>query len=97
MVSVDAPWRMSRNGQETFGCAFVTGCGSFCVAPEKKLATLSLNDWLVGAVDEAPGTVEFVVAGGPVDAVVSGPPNPPPLQPEIKAANAKSAATGARL
>jgi hypothetical protein len=88
---------MSRYGQETFGCAFVTGCGSFCVAPEKKLAILSLNDWLGAAVDEAPGTVEAVVAGAPVDAVVSGPPKPPPLHPETRAANTKSAAIGARL
>jgi hypothetical protein len=98
---------MSRYGQETFGCAFVTGCGSFCVAPEKKLAILSLNDGLGGgAVDEvlgtveavvAGGTVDAVVAGGTVDAVVAGPPNPLPLQPEISAANTKSAAAGARL
>ena len=80
-----------------FVCALVTGCGSFCVAPEKKFAILSLNDWLGGAVDELPGTGEAVVAGGPVDAVVSGPPNPPPLQPEISAANTKSTAVGARL
>ncbi|HXW47915.1 MAG TPA: hypothetical protein VEK31_00570, partial [Xanthobacteraceae bacterium] len=44
-----APSRISRNGQETFGCAFVTGCGSFWVAPEKKLAIFSLNDGLLGA------------------------------------------------
>ena len=80
-----------------FVCAFVTGCGSFCVAPEKKLAILSLNDWLGGAVDEVPGTGEAAVAEGPVDAVVSGLPNPPPPQPEISAANTKSAALGARL
>jgi hypothetical protein len=59
---------------------------------------LSLNDGLGGgAVDEVLGTVEAVVAGGTVDAVVAGPPNPLPLQPEISAANTKSAAAGARL
>src|SRR5262252_2934039 len=35
-VNVEAPWRISRKGHSTFGCALVTGCGSFCVAPEKK-------------------------------------------------------------
>jgi hypothetical protein len=44
-----------------------------------------------------PGTVEAVVVTGPVDAVVSGPPKPTPLHPEIRAANTKSAAVGARL
>ena len=98
-VSVDAPWRISRNGHETFGCAFVTGCGSFCVAPEKKVAILSLNDGLLGAADEAVAGApdDAVVAGGPADAVVAGPPNPPPLQPAVSDANTSSAAVGARL
>jgi len=53
-----------------------TDCGSFCVAPEKKLAILSFKDGAAGgggvaeAVEEAVGTV-------PVDAVVAGAPAPP--------------------
>ena len=58
----------------------------FCVAPEKKLATLSFRDGLSGAAG-AGGTeaVEAVVAGAPV----------PPLHPASKA-NASSAPTGER-
>jgi len=77
----------------------VTGCGPFWVAPEKKAAILSLNDGLLdGAAGEA-GAGEpddSAVAGGLADAVVEGPPNPPPLQPAISNANASSAAVGAR-
>src|ERR1051325_2724599 len=69
---------MSRNGHSTFGCALVTGCGSRCVAPEKKLAILSLKDGVLGAAGAG-----AVGAGGaePVDAVVAGAPAPPPLHP----------------
>ena len=77
----------------------MTGCGPFWVAPEKKAAILSLNDGLLdGAAGEA-GAGEpddSAVAGGLADAVVEGPPNPPPLQPAISNANASSAAVGAR-
>ena len=69
---------MSRNGHSTFGCALVTGCGSRCVAPEKKLAILSLKDGEFGA-----GGAGAVVGAGAalVDAVVAGAPAPPPLHP----------------
>src|SRR5215471_20281202 len=84
-VSVEAPWRMSRKGHSTFGCALATGCGSFCVAPEKKFAILSLNEGVLGgegaggvaagveggvAAGAAAGVEEGVAAG--VDAVVTG-------------------------
>jgi hypothetical protein len=52
-VSVEAPWRMSRKGHSTFGCALVTGCGSRCVAPEKKLAILSFRDGVLDAAGAA--------------------------------------------
>lgn len=85
------------------GCAFVTGCGSFCVAPEKKLAILSLSEGLGGGAAGEGGAGEAVagetvagevVAGGADDAVVAGPPNPPPLQPGISKAHASNAAAG---
>src|ERR1700745_1905547 len=87
IVRVDAPWRISRNGHSTSGCALATGCGSFCVAPEKKLAILSLNEGVLGgegaggvaagaeaelAAGAAAGTEGGVAAG--VDAVVTGDP-----------------------
>src|SRR5690349_6782864 len=82
---------MSRNGHSTFGCALVTGCGSRCVAPEKKLAILSLKDGVLGAA----GAGAPAGAGGPepvdaVDAVVAGAPTPPPLHP---ASNNKASTT----
>jgi hypothetical protein len=79
---------MSRNGHSTFGCALATGCGSFCVAPEKKLAILSFKEGVLGAA----GAAAAEGAGGaePVDAVVAGAPAPPPLQP---ASNSKASAT----
>jgi len=46
---------MSRKGHSTFGCALVTGCGSFCVAPEKKLAILSFRDGVLGAAGAGGG------------------------------------------
>src|SRR5215469_6765058 len=64
-VSVEAPWRISRNGHSTFGCALATGCGSFCVAPEKKLAILSLNDGELGGEGGGGGAaVEAGTAAG---------------------------------
>src|ERR1700746_3413255 len=86
-VSVEAPWRMSRRGHSTFGCALVTGCGSFCVAPEKKLAILSFRDGVLDAasVEAAAGAaplVEAVVAGGP----------PPPLHAASKSDASAAAA-----
>src|SRR4029077_2253258 len=89
MVSVDAPWRMSRNGHWTSGSALVTGCGSFCVAPEKKLAILSFRD----------GGLDCGGAGGVAegtDAVVVGPPSPPPLHPAASKTAARSAPHGSR-
>ena len=102
-VNVEAPWRISRKGHSTFGCALVTGCGSFCVAPEKKLAILSLKEGAAGAgggvaaVDAEAGGTEAVdaEAGGTeaVDAVVvAGAPTPPPLHP---ASNSKANAAPA--
>src|SRR5262249_51667891 len=77
---------MSRNGHATSDCALATGCGSFCVAPEKKLAILSFRD----------GVVAAAAAGGtaPVDAVVVGAPTPPPHP--ASNANASKAPTGER-
>src|SRR4029077_15438338 len=63
-VSVVAPWRMSRRGHSTSGCALVTGCGSFWVAPEKKPAILSLKDGVLGAAGAG--------GGGPVDGDAGG-------------------------
>src|ERR1700746_3699968 len=75
-VSVEAPWRMSRKGHSTSGCALVTGCGSFCVAPEKKPAILSLKDGVVGAASAGGGAPVDVGAGGgaPVDVGAGGEP-----------------------
>jgi len=92
-VNVEAPWRISRKGHSTFGCALVTGCGSFCVAPEKKLAILSLKEGAAGAgggvaaVDAEAGGTEAVDA-----VVVAGAPTPPPLHP---ASNSKANAAPA--
>jgi hypothetical protein len=55
------------------------------VAPEKKLAILSLNDGVLAG--EAAGGV---VAG--VEAVVAGDPRPPPLHPALSKSNASKAA-----
>ena len=46
---------MSRKGHSTFGCALATGCGSFCVAPEKKFAILSFSDGVLGAAGAGAG------------------------------------------
>src|SRR5215472_5762147 len=116
-VSVEAPWRMSRKGHWTSGCALVTGCGSFWVAPEKKFAILSFRDGVLGTagaggwaapVDAGAGgwSAPFIVgaggwaapvvvgAGGAalVEAVATGAPVPPPLQP---ASNSNANATAA--
>ena len=74
----------------------MTGCGSFWVALEKKAAILSLNDGLLDGTAGEAGD-DAAAAGGLADAVVEGPPNPPPLQPAISNANTSSAAVGARL
>jgi len=74
-VSVEAPWRMSRKGHSTFGCALVTGCGSLCVAPEKKLAILSFRDGVLGAAGAGGGTAAVDAGAGgtaAVDAAAGG-------------------------
>jgi hypothetical protein len=81
---------MSRNGHSTFGCALVTGCGSRCVAPEKKLAILSLKDGVLGAAGA--GAADGAGGAEPVDAVVAGATAPPPLHP---ASNDKAKTTAA--
>src|SRR5580704_5867096 len=64
MVSVEAPCRMSIKGQSTSGCALATGCGCRCVAPEKKLAILSLKEGeLAGEAGGGATGVAEVVAG----------------------------------
>jgi hypothetical protein len=76
---------MSRNGHSTSGWALVTGCGSFCVAPEKKFAILSFKDGELGAAADAGGGAAPADAGAGgtalLDAVVAGAPTPPPLHP----------------
>src|SRR6516165_8348761 len=95
-VSVEAPWRMSRKGHWTFGCALVTGCGSFWVAPEKKFAILSFRDGVLGAAGAGGWAAPVVVGAGGgaalVEAVATGAPVPPPLQP---ASNSNANATAA--
>ena len=77
---------MSRKGHSTFGCALATGCGSFCVAPEKKFAILSFSDGVLGAagaggwaapIDAGAGGAVLVEAGAggcaaPVDVGAGG-------------------------
>jgi hypothetical protein len=98
IVKVDAPWRISRKGHSTSGCALATGCGSFCVAPEKKLAILSLNEGVLGG--EGAGGVaagaEVGVADG-VDAVVTGDPTLPLPHPALSNNNASNAVAAGRL
>jgi hypothetical protein len=109
IVKVDAPWRISRKGHSTFGCALATGCGSFCVAPEKKLAILSLNEGVLGgegaggvaagveggvAAGAAAGVEEGVAAG--VDAVVTGDPTLPLPHPALSNNKASNAAAAGR-
>jgi hypothetical protein len=75
-----------------------TGCGSFCVAPEKKLAILSLNEGVLGG--EGAGGVaagaEVGVAAG-VDAVVTGDPTLPLPHPALSNNNASNAVAASRL
>src|SRR4029077_6286866 len=81
---------MSRNGHWTFGLALATGCGSFCVAPEKKLAILSFRDG---------GALDCAGAGGAAEgtgAVVAAPPSPPPLHPAASKTAVSSAPHGTR-
>src|SRR5262249_53101699 len=106
-ISVEAPSRMSRNGHRTSGCALVTCCGSYGVAPEKKFAIFSFRDGVLGAagaggwaapVDAGAGgwaTPVDVGAGGAalVEAVVTGAPAPPPLHPASNS-NANAAPAG---
>ena len=77
-------------GQSTSGvCALVTGCGSRCVAPEKKLAILSLNE-----VEPDDGGAAEASAGA---AAVPGLPMVLPLlHPDANSASASMPATGTR-
>jgi len=74
----------------------VTGCGSLCVAPEKKLAILSFRDGVLGAAGAGGGAAPVdAEAGGTalVEAVVAGAPAPPPLHPASNS-NASAAPAG---
>src|SRR5581483_5759188 len=90
-VKVDAPWRMSRNGQSTSGCAFATGCGALSDLPEKNSATRSLND------DEPAGAAALWGTAGAEAAAVAGVPILPlPLQPAASSSAVTSAAMRAQ-
>jgi hypothetical protein len=73
----------------------VTGCGSFCVAPEKKLAILSFKDGELDDEGDAAGAAAGVEG---TDAVVAGTPRPLPLplHPLTSSRKASNVPAGAR-
>jgi hypothetical protein len=97
MVSVEAPSRMSISGHSTSRLALVTGCGSFCVAVEKKLATRSLNEGAGGGggaaeVVAVDGGAALVAGGGADAAAGAGPLTPPDEQPAAPSARTRTVA-----
>ena len=63
------------NGHSTSGCALATDCGDLSEAPEKKFATLSLNEGEPdGAGADGGGAAELCGPAAGTEPVVAGAP-----------------------
>src|SRR5581483_5131698 len=93
MVSVEAPCRISMNGQSSAGgapAAAVAAVGCGCFDAPKKVSVLSESDGAGGV-----GGTAAAVAGAGAEAGVPTP-NEPPLHPARRHATANHNAIGAR-